>query len=215
MDFIQQYLPWLPSVGEIIRWGGVLAITLIVFAETGLLVGFFLPGDSLLVTAGVFAANGDLSLTSLLTIVPLAAIVGDAVGYQIGKRAGSALYSRPDSRFFRRSHLLKAHAFYEKHGGKTIVIARFVPIIRTFAPTIAGAADMSYRKFATYNIAGGIGWVLSMVLLGYALGRSVPDLEKHIHIVIAVVILLSIAPPVVEVIRHRREQARSRSGGNG
>lgn len=215
MDFIQQYFPWLPSVGEIIRWGGVLAITLIVFAETGLLVGFFLPGDSLLVTAGVFAANGDLSLAALLTIVPLAAIVGDAVGYQIGRRAGSALYSRPDSRFFKRSHLLKAHAFYEKHGGKTIVIARFVPIIRTFAPTIAGAADMSYRKFATYNIAGGIGWVFSMVLLGYGLGRTVPDLEKHIHIVIAVVILLSLVPPVVEAIRHRREQARSRSGSNG
>ncbi len=214
MEFIEQYFPWLPSVGEIIRWGGVFAITFIIFAETGLLVGFFLPGDSLLVTAGVIAANGDLSLTALLTLVPLAAVIGDAVGYQIGKRAGAALYSRPDSRFFKRSHLMKAHAFYEKHGGKTIVIARFVPIIRTFAPTVAGAAGMSYRRFATYNIVGGIGWVISMVLLGFGLGRSVPDLEKHIHIVIAVVIFLSLLPAVFEAVRHRRNAGVPRPDQN-
>ncbi|MDM7915844.1 MAG: VTT domain-containing protein [Candidatus Eisenbacteria bacterium] len=210
MEFLHDAMPWLPSIGEILRWGGVLAITAIIFSETGLLIGFFLPGDSLLVTAGVFAANGDLSLALLLTLVPLAAVAGDAVGYQIGKRAGQALYSRPDSRFFKRKHLERAHAFYEKYGGKTIVIARFVPIIRTFAPTVAGAARMGYKRFATFNVAGGIGWVVSMVLLGYFLGRSIPDLEKRIHYVIAIVILLSLVPAIVEMLRARRENARER-----
>lgn len=207
MDFLKDLIPALPSIREIIQWGGVIAIVAIVFAETGLLIGFFLPGDSLLVTAGVFAANGDLSLPLLLTLVPAAAILGDAVGYTIGKRAGAALYNRPDSRLFRRKHLQQAHAFYEKYGGKTIVLARFVPIVRTFAPTVAGAAGMTYRRFATYNVFGGLLWVLSTVLLGYGLGRSVPDLEKHIHVVIAVVIVLSILPAVFEVIRARREGA--------
>jgi membrane-associated protein len=204
VDFLKDLFPWLPSIEEIIRWGGVIGIVAIVFAETGLLIGFFLPGDSLLVTAGVFAAKGDLSLAALLVFVSLAAVVGDAVGYQIGKRAGATLYSRPDSRFFKRRHLLRAHAFYEKHGGKTIVLARFVPIVRTFAPTVAGAADMGYRRFATFNIAGGVGWVFSMVLLGYGLGRSIPNLEKNVHIVIAIVIFLSILPGIWEWWRHRR-----------
>jgi len=204
VDFIQHYFPWIPSVQEIIRWGGVLAILGIIFAETGLLVGFFLPGDSLLVTAGVFAANGDLSLAPLLLLGPVAAIAGNAVGYQIGKRAGMALYARPDARFFKRAHLLRAHAFYEKYGGKTIVIARFVPIVRTFAPTVAGAAGMTYRRFVAFDVFGGIGWVVSMVLIGYGLGKGVPNLDRHIHIVIAVVILLSILPAVFEAIRARR-----------
>lgn len=205
MDFLKEILPSIPSIREIIQWGGIIGIVLIVFAETGLLVGFFLPGDSLLVTAGIFAANGDLSLALLLTVVPLAAIIGDAVGYQIGKRAGAALYSRPDSRFFKKKHLHRAHDFYEKYGGKTIVLARFVPIVRTFAPTVAGAAGMSYRRFATFNVFGGILWVYSTVLLGYGLGRSVPDLEKHIHIVIAIVIVLSILPGIWEMVRGRRQ----------
>jgi membrane-associated protein len=208
LDFLQHYLPWLPSLQEIVRWGGVIGIAAIVFAETGLLLGFFLPGDSLLVTAGVFAARGDLSVVALLIVLPIAAIAGNATGYLIGKKAGAALYSRPNSRFFKRSHLLRAHAFYEKYGGKTIILARFIPIIRTFAPTVAGAASMGYKRFLKYDIFGGTFWPISMVLVGYGSSRLAAqyglDLNKHIHIVIAVVIALSLMPPLIEWIRARR-----------
>jgi membrane-associated protein len=195
-------------VPELIRLGGLLGLVFIVFAETGLMVGFFLPGDSLLVTAGLFAAKGDLNIWWLNLAVMAAAILGDATGYWIGRRAGQALYSRPNSFFFRREHLIKTHEFYERHGGKTIVIARFMPIVRTFAPVVAGAASMTYRHFAIYNIAGGIGWVASMTLTGYFLGLAVPDLEKHIHLVVAVVIFLSLLPALIAYLRNRF-QARS------
>jgi len=209
LDFLQHALPWLPSLQEIISTGGVIAIAVIVYAETGLLIGFFLPGDSLLVTAGVFAANGDLDLPLLLILLPIAAIAGNATGYQIGKRAGAALYSRPNSRFFKRSHLLRAHAFYEKHGGKTIIIARFVPIIRTFAPTIAGAAGMGYRRFVRYDVFGGTFWPTSMVMVGYIAARHVPNLDKRMHIVVPVVIFISILPGIIEAVRSRREARRA------
>jgi membrane-associated protein len=188
--------------------GGLIGLVAIVFAETGLMVGFFLPGDSLLVTAGLFAAKGDLNIVWLNLAVIAAAIVGDATGYWIGRRAGKALYSRPNSFFFRKQHLVKTHEFYERHGGKTIVIARFVPIIRTFAPVVAGAAEMTYRQFAVYNVLGGIGWVLSMTLTGYFLGRAVPDIDKNIHIVVAVVIFLSLLPGIISIAR---EKMRARS----
>jgi membrane-associated protein len=194
LELIQSFFKTVYNVPELIRWGGMLGLILIVFAETGLMVGFFLPGDSLLVTAGLFAAKGDLNIVWLNVSLILAAIVGDAVGYWIGYRAGKALYSRPNSFFFRREHLIATHEFYEKHGGKTIIIARFMPIFRTFAPVVAGAAEMTYRRFAIFNIAGGALWVLSMTLTGYFLGLAVPDLEKHIHIVVAVVIALSLMP---------------------
>ena len=197
LDLIQSFFKTLYNVPELIRWGGMFGLILIVFAETGLMIGFFLPGDSLLVTAGLFAAKGDLNIVWLNVSLILAAIIGDAVGYWIGYRTGKALYSRPNSFFFRREHLIKTHEFYEKHGGKTIIIARFMPIFRTFAPVVAGAAEMTYRNFATYNIAGGILWVTSMTLTGYFLGLAVPDLEKHIHIVVAVVIFLSLLPALI------------------
>src|SRR5262245_49596592 len=184
------------------------ALILIVFAETGLMVGFFLPGDSLLVTAGLFAAKGDLDIVWLNLALCAAAIVGDATGYWIGRRAGQALYSRPNSLLFRREHLIKTHEFYERHGGKTIVIARFMPIVRTFAPVVAGAAEMTYRNFAVYNVVGGISWVLSMTLAGYYLGRLVPDIDKHIHIVVAVVIFLSLLPGLIAWLRGRAASAR-------
>ena len=197
LDLIQSFFKTLYNVPELIRWGGMVGLIIIVFAETGLMIGFFLPGDSLLVTAGLFAAKGDLNIWWLNISLILAAIVGDAVGYWIGYRTGKALYSRPNSFFFRREHLIKTHEFYEKHGGKTIIIARFMPIFRTFAPVVAGAAEMTYRNFATYNIVGGILWVTSMTLTGYFLGLAVPDLEKHIHIVVAVVIFLSLLPALI------------------
>ncbi len=153
-DLVTEFFRTVYNVPELIRLGGLLGLVVVVFAETGLMVGFFLPGDSLLVTAGLFAAKGDLDIVWLNVALIAAAILGDATGYWIGYRTGKALYSRPNSFFFRRQHLIKTHEFYERHGGKTIVIARFMPIIRTFAPVVAGAAEMTYRRFATYNVAG-------------------------------------------------------------
>lgn len=204
MDLVEAFFRTVYNVPELIRIGGMAGLILVVFSETGLMVGFFLPGDSLLVTAGLFAAKGDLNIAWLNVALAGAAIVGDATGYWIGRRAGQALYSRPDSFFFRREHLVKTHEFYERHGGKTIVIARFMPIIRTFAPVVAGAANMTYRRFAVYNVAGGIGWVVSMTLTGYFLGRAVPNIEKNIHIVVAVVIFLSLLPGIIAYLRERR-----------
>jgi len=203
VDLIQDLFRTLYNVPELIRMGGMAGLIFIVFAETGLMIGFFLPGDSLLVTAGLFAAKGDLQIAWLNVALVAAAILGDATGYWIGYRAGKALYSRPNSFLFRREHLVRTHAFYERHGGKTIVIARFMPIIRTFAPVVAGAASMTYRRFAIYNIVGGAAWVLSMTLTGYYLGLAVPDIDKHIHIVVAVVIALSLLPAVISFIRAR------------
>ena len=205
IETLTSFLHQVYDVEGIIRWGGMTLLILIVFAETGLLIGFFLPGDSLLVTAGVFAAAGHLDIWMLLTAVSLAAVVGDQVGYFIGLRTGPRIFTREDSLLFKRAHLLRAHEFYEKHGGKTIILARFVPIIRTFAPVVAGVAEMDYRKFVTYNVVGGILWVWSTSLLGYSLGRVVPDIDRHIHIVIVVVIILSILPGVYEFWKARRE----------
>jgi membrane-associated protein len=193
----------------LVEAGGILGMSLIVFAETGLLIGFFLPGDSLLVTAGIFAAAGKLSIVWLNLALIAAAILGDATGYWIGYRAGKAIYSRPDSFFFRKKHLIAAHEFYEKHGGKTIIIARFLPILRTFAPVVAGAGTMSYSRFATYNVVGGIGWVTSMTLTGYFLGRAVPDLDRHLHIVIAIVIFLSLLPGIIAYLKARLQKNKA------
>ena len=204
MGSLWELLHRIYDVEGVVRWGGLTALVGIVFAETGLMIGFFLPGDSLLVTAGVFAGAGRLDLGSLLVSVSLAAIVGDQLGYYIGARTGPRLFAREDSLLFRRAHLLRAKAFYERHGGKTIILARFMPIIRTFAPVVAGIGEMQYRRFVAFNVVGGIGWVCSMSFLGYFLGRTVPDIDRHIHVVIAVVIALSLLPGVVEYVRHRR-----------
>jgi membrane-associated protein len=184
----------------------------IVFAETGLAVGFFLPGDSLLVVAGLFAATGKLNLTALLLTLFVAAVVGDAVGYYTGARLGPRIFKREKSLLFRPSHLLKAQAFYEKYGGKTIIIARFVPIVRTFAPIVAGAAKMPYRNFVVYNVAGGFLWVFSMILAGYFLGNLLKskfgiDLDEHIEWVVIIVVALSLMPPFIEYLKARREKA--------
>jgi membrane-associated protein len=203
LELIEQILGTLYDVPAIIRWGGLIGLIAIVYAETGLLIGFFLPGDSLLVTAGLFAANGELDIVTLNLCLMAAAIAGDATGYWIGSRAGAALYRRPDSLLFRKKHLLYTRDFYERHGGKTIVIARFVPILRTFAPVVAGVGQMGYRRFATYNVAGGIGWVASMTLAGYFLGRAIPNLEENLHLVVAIVIALSLLPLAITFLRAR------------
>jgi membrane-associated protein len=197
--------------------GGVFVyagLILIVFAETGLAVGFFMPGDSLLVVAGLFAATGKLNLAILLSTLFLAAVVGDAVGYLTGARLGPRLFTRQKSLLFRPSHLQKARAFYEKYGGKTIIIARFVPIVRTFAPIVAGAAKMPYRRFAIFNVVGGFLWVSSMILAGYFLGSLLKsqfgiNLEDNIELLVVVVVLLSLMPAVIEYLKSRREKAHA------
>jgi membrane-associated protein len=207
LEFIRHLLHTLYDVEGLIRWGGTFLVCFIVFIETGFFVGFFLPGDSLLVTAGVFAGAGHLPIGTLLTLVTLCAITGDQLGYWIGRSAGNALYRREDSFFFRRSHLRRAHDFYEKYGGKTVILARFVPIIRTFCPPVAGAAQMSYTRYLSYDIFGGVFWVGSMILGGYLLGRSVPNINQRIHWVILVVVFLSILPAIIGVLRARRASA--------
>ena len=189
---------------ELIRSGGAPLICGIVFIETGFFVGFFLPGDSLLITAGILAAGGFLPLRWLLLPVMLCAIVGDQIGYWIGRSAGAAIYKRQDSFFFRRSHLQRAHDFYEKYGGRAVIFARFVPIVRTFCPPVAGAARMPYGRYVMFDIFGGIFWVGAMILGGYSLGRSVPNIGKYIHYVIAVVAVVSILPAVIGVLKSRK-----------
>src|SRR5580692_1623134 len=200
---VEHLLHFLFNVKGLIEWGGTLLVCVIVFVETGFFVGFFLPGDSLLVTAGVFAASGQLHLSELMLLVPLCAIVGDQIGYWIGRKTGQALYRREDSLVFRKRHLQRAHEFYEKYGGKTVILARFVPIIRTFCPPVAGAAEMSYARYFTYDVAGGFLWGGGMILGGYFLGRQIPNISENIHYVIAVVIFLSLLPPAISILRSR------------
>jgi membrane-associated protein len=203
MDFINSFFSNVYNVPELIRMVGFYGLILIVFAETGLLVGFFLPGDSLLITAGLFAARGDLDFTMLILSLIPAAIAGNATGYYIGHRTGKALYSRPDSLLFRREHLRMTHEYYERHGGKTIILAQFIPILRTFAPVVAGVGEMGYRQFATYNVVGAILWVGGMTTAGYALGNAIPNIESRIHYVIAVVIFISLLPPAIAMLKAR------------
>jgi membrane-associated protein len=179
---------------ELIKAVGYLGLFAIVFAETGLLVGFFLPGDSLLFTAGILAAEGYLDMNLLLIVLSGAAIIGDSVGYAIGKRFGPRVFSREQSVLFNKKHLQRAEAFFHKHGPKTIIIARFVPIVRTFVPTLAGVGKMAYWKFLTYNIVGGLFWVLSVTLLGYYLGLKVENIEAFIIPGIVIIILISMTP---------------------
>ncbi|MDX2150343.1 MAG: VTT domain-containing protein [Bryobacteraceae bacterium] len=187
-------------------WYGYALLFAIVFAETGLLVGFFLPGDSLLFTVGVVAGAGGLDIFTINLVLIIAAVVGDGVGYTLGRRTGKAIFNRPDSRFFKREYVTRTHEFYEKHGGKTIVYARFIPIIRTFAPFIAGVGEMSYRRFLSYNIFGGIGWVVLMTTMGYFLG-NVPFVRRHFEKVIIGIIVLSVLPVLIEAWKARRTPA--------
>lgn len=213
---VKEFLNPKVIIDTLLNWlGGYVYFGLffIIFAETGLALGFFLPGDSLLVVAGLFAAAGKLNLWIMLISLFVAAVVGDAVGYYSGRRVGKAIFNRPKSRFFNPKHLKKAHEFYEKHGGKTIIIARFVPIVRTFAPIVAGAAEMRYRDFFVFNIVGGFFWVFSMLLAGYFLGGIVEQimqnwfgiagfkLEDHIDKIVIIVVFLSILPIIIEYLK--------------
>jgi membrane-associated protein len=194
------------NVQGLIQWGGTVLVCLIVFIETGLFVGFFLPGDSLLIAAGIFAASGHVKLVWLVTLGPICAIAGDQLGYWIGRRAGAALYKRKETRFFKRRYLEQAHQFYEKYGTVTIIVARFVPIVRTFCPPVAGAARMTYIRYLAYDVVGGVLWVAGIVLTGYFLGSLIPNIGSEIHWVIAVVVLLSVLPPLFALLKRRTKK---------
>lgn len=207
MDTLVALLTGAYSLDDLIRWGGYAVLAAIVFTETGLLIGLFLPGDSLLITAGLVAAAGGLNIWWLDLLLCAAAITGDSVGYAIGARIGPRIFTREKSLLFNPAHVERTHRFYERYGAKTIVIARFVPIVRTFAPVLAGVGTMLYRRFIVYNVAGGVGWVLSMTWAGYLLGSAIPDIGRHIHIVVIVVIILSVIPIGVELLRDRKQRS--------
>jgi membrane-associated protein len=184
-------------------WIGYAALFAVVFAETGLLVGFFLPGDSFLFTIGVVVGAGRLDIASILVLLMIAAITGDQVGYYLGYRTGPKIFNRPDSRFFKQEYLTRTARFYDKHGGKTIIYARFVPIVRTFAPFMAGVARMSFARFVSFNVFGGIGWVFSMVMLGYYLG-GIPFIRRHFEKVVILIVLISVLPVILEIWKGRK-----------
>jgi membrane-associated protein len=220
---VEQLFDWfrqIYNVQAIVTAGGLIALIAIVFAETGLLVGFFLPGDSLLVTAGIFCTPHNptgkplLDLAAVCVFVSIAAIVGDTVGYWFGAKTGPKLFARENSLFFSKKHLLRTKEFYERHGGKTIIIARFMPIVRTFAPVVAGVGQMNYRRFVSYNVFGGIFWVVSMTGTGYILASVWPGVTKQIDKLIVVIIFLSLLPGMIGWLRswlkNRNAQAASR-----
>jgi membrane-associated protein len=190
------------------RWG-LVGIGLIVFAETGLLIGFFLPGDSLLFTAGLLSARGTLPNVVFVAITCfVAAVLGDQVGYQIGHRAGPALFDRPKSRLFNPEHVVKAQRYFDQHGPKTILLARFVPIVRTFAPVVAGIGQMKYRTFVAYNVIGGVVWGIGLSVAGWALGKRFPSLVNRIDLLAPLIVLVSLLPIIFEFVKHRRASAK-------
>ncbi|HKY77706.1 MAG TPA: VTT domain-containing protein [Acidimicrobiia bacterium] len=194
---------------------GLIGLFAIVFAESGLFFGFFLPGDSLLFTAGLLSSQGHLApLPVILVGCFVAAVAGDQVGYLFGARVGPSLFRRPDSRIFKQEYVEKARAFFERHGSKTIVLARFVPIVRTFAPILAGVGNMQYRTFVTFNLIGGLLWAVGVTTLGYVLGETAPWVEDYLLLVIIVIVLLSVLPVAIELLRSRRSTSQ-RGGGGG
>ena len=201
-DFVQM-VTTPEGIIQLVASGGYVALLIIIFAETGLLIGFFLPGDSLLITAGLAASTGALDIGTLNLILIPAAILGDAVGYSFGRRSGKTIMSKPSTRFFKRSHLEKSREFYDRHGARTIIVARFVPVIRTFAPVIAGMSGMQYKRFALYNVVGAVLWIASLTLIGYWLGQIVPNITQYFHWVIAIVVALSLIPPLLEFLKDR------------
>lgn len=194
----------LSDLHTLVQWAGLFGLTAIIFSETGLLVGVFLPGDSLLVTAGLLAAGGYLNVYQLAPVLTLAAICGNSLGYFIGHSTGPRIFNRENSFFFNKKHAMRAHEFYARHGRKTIVLAQFMPIIRTFAPVIAGVGQMKFREFITFNIIGAIAWVWSMLSIGYFLGRYIPGIDQHIEIVVVIVVFISILPGLISALKARR-----------
>jgi membrane-associated protein len=208
MDLLHDLFSRLRDLPELVRWAGTVGMMTIIFCETGLLVGLFLPGDSLLVTAGLLGATRPeygIHVFSLGFLLVLSAIVGDTVGFTIGKLTGSTIFAREDGLIFKRAYLRRAQDFYEKHGGKTVMIARFVPIVRTFAPVLAGVGAMPYARFIGFSVSGSFLWIWSMLMIGYGLGRTVPGVAQHVEKVILAVILLSVMPGVISWWREKQK----------
>lgn len=199
------------DIVALIRAVGLIGVTAIIFAESGLFIGFFLPGDSLLFTAGILASQDILDIRWLVPLCYAAAVLGDSFGYWFGRRVGPAIFSREDSLLFHKDHLRRAQEFYTQHGGKTIILARFMPIIRTFAPIVAGVGAMRYPSFLFYNLIGGLVWAVCIPLLGYYLGNAVPDIEKYIIPGVVIIIFLSILPPIIEVLKDSSQRTKIRS----
>ena len=209
MDAITAFFSTVYNVPELIRIVGFYGLIAIVFAETGLLVGFFLPGDSLIVTAGLLSAQPQFGLNVYVlgVLLTLAAIIGNTVGYAIGRATGPRLFTRDDSLLFKKKHLYRAQDFYQKHGGKTLIIARFMPIVRTFVPVVAGLANMPLKAYTAYNVLGAVAWIWSMLFIGHFLGRVVPGIDKHIEPMILVIIALSFLPALITWYRERKKGA--------
>jgi membrane-associated protein len=203
----------LNDIQHLVAAGGYIGLTAIIFAETGLLVGFFLPGDSLLVTAGLLSTQPQYGLNVWLlgAVLTVAAILGNSVGYAIGRFSGPRLFTRDDSLLFKKKHLFRAQALYEKHGGQILILARFMPIVRTFVPVVAGMAKMNYRAYTAYNVLGAVAWIWSMLFIGYFLGRYIPGVEHHIEKVILVVIFISLLPGLISWQRERSRAAADKS----
>ncbi len=210
MDHVLEFLKALydpEKLKAFIAAGSYPVLFAIVFSETGLMMGFFLPGDSLLVTAGILAGQHILDPWALCGLLSAAAILGDNTGYWIGRKTGPVIFKRPKSLLFNPAHVERAHGFYERYGGKTVVIARFVPIVRTFAPVVAGVGKMPWRRYILFSVTGGAAWICSMTLVGYFLG-SIPGVTRYLHVIILTVIFLSILPAVIEVLRQRRARGK-------
>lgn len=190
------------NIEKLIQQFGILAIGGIVFAESGLLIGFFLPGDTLLLLAGVLASQGKLHLIQLLVVISLAAIIGDNVGYSIGRRTGHRIFNKEDGILFHKENIQRAQAFYDKHGGKTIIIARFVPVVRTFAPMVAGIGKMPRKRFMAFNVAGGLLWGVGVTLLGYFVGSKIPHIDKYLNYIVFAVVVGSIGISLVHLLRN-------------
>jgi membrane-associated protein len=196
------------NLTSLIQTAGYAGLAGIVFAESGLLVGFFLPGDSLLFTAGFLASQGFLNVWVLAPLLFVAAVAGDSVGYAFGNKVGPKIFTKEDSLFFHKSHLIKAQAFFEKHGGKTIILARFIPVVRTFAPVLAGVGKMRYSTFLVYNIIGAFAWAVGLTFLGYFLGSAIPNIDRYLLPIIALIIFLSILPTLIPLIRDRELRSK-------
>lgn len=204
MQAITDLFHRLSNLPELVQWAGLFGLAAIVFSETGLLVGVFLPGDSLLVTAGLLSARGYLNVYTLVPVLTVAAICGNSVGYFIGRATGPRIFNRENGLFFNKKHAIRAHEFYEKYGRKTIVLAQFMPIIRTFAPVVAGVGGMKFRTFIAFNIIGAVSWIWSMISIGYFLGSYIPGIDQHIEIVVVVVVFISLLPGLISWYRGRR-----------
>jgi membrane-associated protein len=203
MGAIRELFHRLSNLPELIQWAGFVGLTIIVFSETGLLVGFFLPGDSLLVTAGLLGAKGYFNVYALAPLLTIAAICGNSTGYWVGRATGPRIFRRENSLLFNKKHAMRAHDFYDRYGKKTIILAQFMPIIRTFSPVVAGVGGMRFRTFFVYNAIGAIAWIGSMMFTGFFLGRYIRGIDKHIEIVVIIVVLVSIMPGIISGAKAR------------